>query len=534
MRIAQSLYEGKDLGSLGTVGLITYMRTDSTRVSREAVEAAREHVEKTFGKECLPDKPRAFRQKKDSQDAHEAIRPTSMQLPPEKLASVLNRDELRLYTLIWNRFIASQMAQAEFDVTKVDIRAGDALLRATGQVLRFAGWLKQYGEEEKDDESASNGNETPQASLPDLKEGEALEALDISAQQSFTQPPPRYSEAMLVRALEENGIGRPSTYASILSVLADRDYVDKIEGRFKPTDVGELVVDLMIKHFGDIFEIAYTARMEQELDQVEEGDKSGVDTLRQFATMFRKDLEKARLEMENVKRRQIRTDIDCDKCGSKMVRRWGRFGEFLACEKYPDCKNTRDLDANNEPMPEVDERCPKCEREMTLRRGRWGPFLACTGYPECKTTRKIKIKEGQIEVKRDIPLDETCPECGKHLAKKSGRYGEYVACSAYPECRFVKQDLVGVDCPKCGKQIASRRSRRGRTFYGCTGYPDCDFVSWKKPVAKACPDCGAAYLVESITKRHGHRLLCDSKDCSYQEQVDDGPSSDDRAKAGTS
>jgi DNA topoisomerase-1 len=453
-----------------------------------------------------------------------------MELPPERLASVLNRDELRLYTLIWNRFLASQMAVAEFDVTKVDIAAGDALFRATGQVMRFPGWLKVY-QEVRDEDAAENGESGSDKLLPELRDGEALTASKVTPLQSFTQPPPRYSEAMLVRALEENGIGRPSTYASILSVLADRDYVDKIEGRFKPTEIGELVVDLMVKHFGDIFEIAYTARMERELDQVEEGAKSGVETLSEFARMFRKDLERARREMENVKQRQIKTDIDCDKCGAKMVRRWGRFGEFLACETYPECKNTRDFDSNNEPLPELDEKCPKCGQAMAMRRGRWGPFLACTGYPECKTTRKIKITEGQIEVKRDVMLDEKCPDCGKQLAKKSGRYGEYVACSGYPECRYVKQDLVGVDCPKCSKPIASRRSRRGRTFYGCTGYPGCDFVSWKKPVSSPCPKCGASYRLESVTKRHGHRLICDNDDCDFTEQVDDA-SKARSAKAG--
>ncbi len=531
MRIAQSLYEGKDVGALGTVGLITYMRTDSTRVSDEAVAAVREHIGGAFGQKFVPEKPRAYKQKKQTQDAHEAIRPTSMDLPPEKLASVLNRDELKLYTLIWNRFVASQMARAEFDVTTIEIEAGEARFLVKGEVLRFAGWLQVYQEQRSEDDAPAD--DAIEGLLPDLKEGQGLDPMAVTPTQNFTQPPPRFSEAMLVRALEENGIGRPSTYAAILTVLSDRDYVDKIEGRFKPSNLGTLVTDLMVEHFGDIFEIAYTAGMEEDLDLIEQGEKNGVDTLREFAARFRKDLEKARKNMENIKRRQVKTDVKCDKCDGMMVKRWGRFGEFLACENYPECKNTRDLDENEQPLPDVKETCPKCKSEMALRRGKWGPFLACTSYPECKTTRKIRIEGGKVEVERDQLLDEKCPECGKKLARKSGRYGKYVACSSYPECKYVKQDLVGVDCPKCGKGIAARRSKRGRTFYGCTGYPECDFVTWKKPVNEPCPQCGAKYRLESRTKKFGLRLICDDKKCGFTESLPDEGSRQEAAAAGS-
>jgi len=534
MRIAQALYEGKELGDLGSVGLITYMRTDSVRIADEAIAAAREHIRKTFGDRYLPEKPRVYRQKKGVQDAHEAIRPTSLDLPPEKVAPFLSADELKLYTLIWNRFVACQMAPAEFDTTRVDIRAGDAVFRVTGQVLRFPGWLQVYREIPEDEES--NGSaarpEGQDGMLPDLARGQRLRPLEVRPEQSFTQPPPRYTEAMLVRALEENGIGRPSTYASILSVLSDRDYVDKVEGRFRPSPLGELVVDLLVQHFRDLFDIDYTARMEEELDRIELGEKRGSETLRAFNEAFRRQLAEAREKMENVKTRQVPTDIKCDVCGAMMVRRWGRYGEFLACERYPECRNTRDLGKDREPLPDVEETCPKCGRPMVLKKGRWGPFLACSGYPECRTTRKIRVRDGQVEVRKEQVLDEACPLCGKPLARKTGRFGEYVGCTGYPECRYTKKEEIGVPCPKCGKPIVVRRSRRGRVFYGCSGYPECDFVSWKKPVAKACPKCGSPYLVESVTKRWGRRLLCPNEDCDYVEQLPDEPADPGKREAG--
>ncbi len=526
MRIAQALYEGKELGDLGSVGLITYMRTDSVRIADEAIAAAREYIRGAFGERYLPAKARVYRQKKGVQDAHEAIRPTSLELPPEKVAPFLSADELKLYTLIWNRFVACQMAPAEFDTTRVDIRAGDAVFRVTGQVLRFPGWLQVYREapEEDAENGGVAGKDGGAGTLPDLARGQRLRPLAIEPEQSFTQPPPRYTEAMLVRALEENGIGRPSTYASILSVLSDRDYVDKVDGRFRPSPLGELVVELLVRHFRDLFDIDYTARMEEELDRIELGEKRGSETLRAFNEAFRRQLAEAREKMENVKARQVPTDIRCDACGAMMVRRWGRYGEFLACERYPECRNTKDLGGDRKPLPDVEETCPKCGRPMVLKKGRWGPFLACSGYPECRTTRRIRVRDGQVEVRRDQVLEEKCPLCGKPLARKSGRFGEYIGCTGYPECRYTKKEEIGVPCPRCGKPIVVRRSRRGRVFYGCSGYPDCDFVSWKKPVAKACPKCGSPYLLESVTKRWGRRLLCPNEECDYVERLPDEPS----------
>jgi DNA topoisomerase-1 len=517
MGLAQSLYEGKDLGDSGTVGLITYMRTDSTRVAGEALDAVREHIGRTYGTEYLPEEPRVFRQTKSAQDAHEAIRPTSLELPPERVAPFLDKDEAALYGLIWDRFVASQMAAAEFDVTTIDIVSGDANFRAKGEVQRFAGWLAVYQETREEDAEDENGV-TP---LPAVREGETLDASSVTPTRNQTQPPPRFTEAMLVRALEENGIGRPSTYAAILGVLSEQDYVEKLEGRLTPTDLGEIVVDLLVKHFGDIFDVAFTARMEETLDGVEGGNEKRTAVLKKFSVQFRADLARARVEMENVKQRAVKTDIPCETCGAMMVKRWGRFGEFLACEKYPECKNTRDLSTDAKPLPEVDAACPSCGKPMALRRGRWGPFLACSGYPECKTTQKIKVQGDKVEVKQEVVLDEKCPECGRPLASKHGRFGEYVGCTGYPDCRFTRQEETGVDCPKCGKSVVARRSRRGKIFYGCTGYPNCDFVLWKKPIAKACPKCSSPYLLESITKKYGARLICEKEGCGHAELIVD-------------
>ncbi|MCK4414084.1 MAG: type I DNA topoisomerase [Candidatus Eisenbacteria sp.] len=534
MRLAQSLYEGKDLGELGQVGLITYMRTDSVRVAGEAQEAARRLITQLHGERFVPAKPRHFRQKKSAQDAHEAIRPTSLDLPPEKLAGHLSAAELKLYTLIWNRFLASQMAAAEFDITRVEIAAGEARLRATGQVLRFAGWRQIYQEVREDDaagNSSGTGGTAGDTDLPPLQEGGGLTAERIRPEQNETQPPPRYSEASLVRALEENGIGRPSTYAAILSVISDKSYVAKDEGRFHPTRLGETVLDLLVQHFGDIFAIAYTARLEEELDKIEEGSKAGLATLRDFAAKFRDDLEKAREEMENVKLRQEPTDFTCELCGSPMVKRWGRFGEFLACSRYPECRQTRDLDEKDQPAPAVDESCPKCGRPMTLRRGRWGMFLACTGYPECKTTRRIKIEDGAVEVRHDVLLDEQCPECGQRLARKSGRYGDYVGCSSYPECRYIKREETGVACPvkDCAGQLVEKRTRGRRRFYGCSRYPECRYAVWDPPVARACPECKFPLMVERETKRDGPHYACPECKAKVprdaEKTVDDKPAS---------
>jgi DNA topoisomerase-1 len=548
MRVAQGLYEGRELGDAGSVGLITYMRTDSTRVSDDAIKAVRSYIGTTFGEKALPAKPRQHRVAKNAQEAHEAIRPTALEYPPDAVKSFLGPDELKLYTLIWNRFVASQMESAVFDTTRADISAGPLTFRATGSVLKSKGWLAVYHESRDEDASRGKDEEETDDSedrrLPPLKEGQELRLEQLRPKQHFTQPPPRFSEATLVKELEENGIGRPSTYASILSTIRGRDYVEKEKNRFKPTELGFLVNDLMVASFDDIVAVGYTARMEEELDQIEEGALDWTDALKEFQKKFEADLERAKKEMRDVKREAIPTDQTCDKCGKPMVLKWGRFGQFLACSGYPECKNTRDINGANggtkieptakaakvakistekDPIEAEADPCDKCGRPMVLKRGRFGPFLACSGYPECKSTRKIKVnKDGTAEAKKDVLLEEDCPKCGAKLALKHGRFGEFTACSSYPKCRYIKMKETGVNCPECGKgKIVERRSKRGKLFYGCDQYPDCEFVLWSKPVDKACPSCERTYLLAKNTKRDGKRLICDAEGCGHAEPVEE-------------
>src|SRR5215467_111799 len=384
MQVAQKLYEGSiELGEEGAVGLITYMRTDSTRVADSALAEARELIETQYGPQYLPEKAIHYRSKKDAQDAHEAIRPTSALRTPDSVASFLSKDELALYKLIWQRFVASQMMPALFDQTTIDIKAGkDYLLRATGSVLKFDGFLKVYeeGKDEKDEEDDERA-----LRLPQVKEGEELKLNKVSPDQHFTEPPPRYTEATLVKALEEKGIGRPSTYASIMSVIQDREYVARKEGRFMPTELGLIVNDLLVESFDDLFNVQYTAHMEEELDEVEDGKMAWTAALKEFYEKFTVDLKIAQQHMRDVKRQEIITDEVCDKCGSKMAIKFGKFGQFLACTNYPECKNTRELakpaaaggEGAVEENPYADETCEKCGRPMTLKRGRFGQFLAC-------------------------------------------------------------------------------------------------------------------------------------------------------------
>jgi DNA topoisomerase-1 len=522
MSLAQKLYEGVEMGDEGSIGLITYMRTDSPRVSDEAITEVREYINQKHGKKYLPSKPHTYRSRKSAQEAHEAIRPTSVFRTPESVQQYLSRDEFRLYSLIWRRFVASQMNPAIFNQTDIDIKAGRCMFKAVGSVPVFDGFLTLY--QESKDESAEE--EDAAGVLPEVAVGEVLKLNKLTPEQKFTQPPPRYSEAMLVKALEEKGIGRPSTYATILSVIQNREYVVKNEGKFVPTETGELVTDLLLESFSDMFDYDYTARMEEHLDKIEEGKERWTDAMKRFWARFSKMLATAEKEMRDVKREEIETNEVCDKCGSKMVIKWGRFGKFMACSAYPECRNTRELanKESNEPrtLPEglEDRVCDKCGRPMVLKRGRYGEFLACSGYPECKTTMKIVTKGDTVQVKADVPLDENCPVCGERLVLKHGRFGEFTACSKYPECKYIKQKLVGVKCPGCGSgDVAEKKSRRGRVFYGCTNYPDCNFVLWYKPIPESCPKCGRSYLIERTTKKKGQIKYCDNKECGYEEQV---------------
>jgi DNA topoisomerase-1 len=527
MMVAQQLYEGIELPGEGSVGLITYMRTDSTRVSEQAITEVREHIGTKYGPDFVPEKPNVYKTKADAQDAHEAIRPTSMQYDPETVRPHLTPDQLYLYRLIWNRFVASQMPPATFDETTVDINAAQYVFRVKGSVPKFAGWMAVYNQETVEAKTEGPGPDalTPEDEdgggiLPPMQEGDRLELRELKPEQKFTQPPPRYSEATLVKALEENGIGRPSTYASIISVIQARDYVNKIEGRFKPTMLGRMLVDrLLSPAFDDILDVEYTRNLEEDLDKIEEGTSNYKKTLGSFYKKFEKDLKRASKEMINLKE-GVEPDppVACDKCGKPMVIKAGKFGLFLACSGYPECENTRELETP-EPGAEgegLDETCENCGRPMAMKRGRFGQFLACTGYPECKTTRKIiTTKQGMTAAKPDQILDEKCPKCESNLVLKHGRFGEFTACSNYPACKYVKQKSTGLICPKDGGDVVERKSKRGKVFYGCANYPDCDFVLWNKPILEPCPQCGEKFLIEKITKRHGRQLLCHKEDCDY-------------------
>jgi DNA topoisomerase I len=525
MMLAQRLYEGVEVGTEGSIGLITYMRTDSTRVAESALAAARDYIGRTFGEPYLPPGAIRYKSKKGAQDAHEAIRPTDVARTPDSMRRYLEADAFKLYKLIWQRFVASQMNPAIFDQTTIEIEAGEYLLRATGSVEKFNGFRAVY-EEGKDEKSEMLDDEEMKLRLPAVEEGEALRLHKLLPEQHFTEPPPRFNEATLVKALEEKGIGRPSTYASILSVIQNREYVNKAQGRFYPSELGMIVSDLLVKNFSDIFDLAYTARMEEELDEVEEGKLSWQEALDEFYKKFKKDLRNAEREMDDIKGEGIPTDVKCEKCGKPMVIRLGRNGKFLACTGYPDCDGTSDLppELANEhktgpPVPEVPEQtCEKCGKPMTVKRGRFGYFLACTGYPECRNTKKIIMKEGQATAVSDQLLDEKCPQCGNHLVIKHGRYGPFTACSNYPACKYIKKQTLGIPCPEkgCTGEIVVRRAKRG-TFYGCSRYPDCKFTSWEKPVAQPCPECGSPVLYEKFDKKTGTSTVhCRNESCKYE------------------
>jgi DNA topoisomerase-1 len=541
MQVAQRLYEGVELGEDGSVGLITYMRTDSTRVSEDALRAVRDRVAGSYGEEYLPDKPIYYRSKKDAQDAHEAIRPTYLDRDPEAIRRFLSKDEYALYRLIWNRFVASQMKPAVYDETIVDIAAAAYLLRAKGSTLKFKGFLAVY--EETPDErretkavavpTAQADDTAPEdagAQLPPLAEGDQVRLQKLDTDQHFTQPPPRFSEASLVKELEENGIGRPSTYASIIATIEAREYMEKREGKLYPTELGFLVTDLLVEHFQDIMNVEYTAAMEEELDQIEEGTDNLLNTLNQFWKKFEKDLKNASARMKDVKRMEEKTDEVCDKCGSPMVIKWGRYGKFLACSAYPECKNTRQLaGGEGEGAPEVHEdvakeACPVHAQPMVLKKGRYGPFLACSLYPECKVTKRLVRGEGgKLQVESLQPLDEPCPQCGKPLTWRRGRFGPFIACSDYPTCKYIKKKEakeIGLLCPECGQgQVVERKGRWGRSFYGCRRYPECRFTAYHRPRPEPCPDCGRAYLLEKETKKEGKVIFCGNEACHYKREA---------------
>lgn len=489
MTVAQKLYEGIELGKEGSVGLITYMRTDSYRIADEALHAVRDYIRGNYSSDYLPHKPHVYKNAQKTQDAHEAIRPSSMSFKPQDIKEYLTPEQFKLYQLIWNRFVASQMNPAVFDQTTIDIAGANCIFRAQGQVLKFPGFTKVYTEsrEEKEDE---NGNGSDKL-LPQLKDREELKLLKLDTQQKFTQPPPRFSEASLVRELEENGIGRPSTYATILSTIQDREYVHLEKGKFIPTELGKVVTELLVQNFPTVLDLAFTADMENKLDSIESGANKRVKTLQDFHALFSGELDKAKSEMRNVKTEETPTDLVCEKCNSPMVIKWGKNGRFLCCSNYPDCKNTMNFthDENGKvkhvEVKTTDIKCTKCGKPMQIKEGRFGQFLACSGYPECKNTMNAtKNENGEIVAQEEQKTDEVCELCGKPMVVKRGRFGQFLGCSGYPECKNIKK--IGKDgkasvqeapvtdevCDVCGKPMAVKRGRFGQ-FLGCTGYPAC-------------------------------------------------------------
>ncbi|GAU08388.1 type I DNA topoisomerase [Desulfoplanes formicivorans] len=475
MMVAQKLYEGVDLGDRGTTALITYMRTDSVRISDEAMETAKSWITQTLGPEYYPDKPRRFKTKGSAQDAHEAIRPVDPLLTPQEVEHFVSREQARLYSLIWERFMASQMAAARFWDTTVTVKAGDTLWRTKGERLIFPGFLKIMHKPASETTAAAN------IELPRLEQGMALTMRKLNKEQKFTQPPPRFSEASLVRNLEKLGIGRPSTYATIISTLKDREYVAVSQGHFVPTDLGTVVSDLLVTHFAQLMDVDFTAHMEEDLDKVAEGGRDWVALLKDFAKDFYPTLDKATKEMAAIKA-GLETDIPC----------------------------------------------PKCAKPLVIKFGKNGPFLACSAYPSCNfTSNYSRDEKGTIHIETDKDAGKkmgTCPQCGGDLILKKARTGSrFIACSKYPDCRYTQSFSTGVPCPRedCNGELVEKSSRRGKVFYACNQYPKCDYAVWDWPVAETCPDCGSKILVRKTTKSRGLHLACPEKGCKYWRQLED-------------
>lgn len=484
MQIAQRLYEGIDVGKRGTVGLITYMRTDSTRVAQQAIFAARDFIAQEYGNEYVPRSPRYYASSKTAQEAHEAIRPTMVDLTPEEAKPFLAPEQAKLYELIWRRFVASQMASALYDTLEAEIEANGFLFKATGSVMKFKGFLQVYtvtsvvGKE--NDEEMKEGD----VIIPPLTEGQVLKLVKVLPEQHFTKPPPRFSEASLVRELEKLGIGRPSTYATIVAKIQDRSYTSRVKGRLVPTDLGFLVTDRLVENFPDILNVGFTAGLEGDLDKIEEGKVNWLDILRGFYSSFSRDLGNA---SEGMRVQPVETEFSCDKCGSPMLKRWGRNGFFLACSAYPDCRNTKGIIQDQEGKivvegQDAEETCEKCGGKMVLRKGRYGTFLACSNYPECKSVKSLSGKAGgKSDAAEPTETGETCEKCGKPLVYRRSRFGRFLACSGYPQCKYIKkQPARDVACPKegCDGKLVRKRTKTRKIFYGCSKYPDCDFAVW--------------------------------------------------------
>jgi DNA topoisomerase-1 len=468
MSVAQKLYEGLEIGKRGLVGLITYMRTDSVRVSNLAVTQARKFIQENFSPPYLPKNARIYKNKRKAQDAHEAIRPTSFDLPPEKVRSYLKKDEYNLYRMIWNRFIGSQMSSALVEETEFSIAALKYLLTAKGEVNKFDGYLALFPKSKKEEDV-----------LPKAQEGETLELLDVESQQNFTQPPPRYTEGSLVKELEAKGIGRPSTYAPIISTLQNRVYVFKEKGKFIPTDLGLFITDYLIKNFPDLMDFKFTARLEAELDLISEGEQEGLEYLKSYYALLEKDLKGAMKE-EGIKKKGI-------------------------------------------PVEDV---CPKCGRHLVIKEGKYGRFRACSGYPDCDFKESLVKKEVKL-------LEEPCPECGSQLVVRRGKYGTFVACSNYPDCKYIKKEKkdTGILCPlDCGGTLVRRKTRKGKFFYGCSNFPKCKFATWDEPVTRLCPVCGRPFVLKKNVFKGTPFFYCSDQNCSFKETLEESKNGQEKNK----
>lgn len=510
MMVAQRLYEGVELGSEGSVALITYMRTDSTRISDDALKSCRTMIDEQYGKKYLPDQPNRYSSGKSAQEAHEAIRPTDLAYTPERVAPYLPREQLQLYSLIYNRFVASQMTPAIFSITNVDVQAADGVFKAQGKILKFDGYRKVL----------PPGGKQEDALLPNLQEKQVQDLLDLLSSQHFTQPPPRFNEASLVKALEKEGIGRPSTYATIISKIQERSYVEQKERRFYATEMGMLVTDLLVEHFPKVMDLKFTSHMEGELDRIEEHHAERNEVLDEFWQPFQQSLQVAETKMQSVKNRE--TGENCPQCGKPLVIRYSKKvgRQFAGCSGYPECKYTKPGEGETAPVM-TEHACPTCGKPMLQRMGRRGPFLGCSGYPECKTTMNFDVEGKPVLASK--PTEHTCEKCGKPMVIREGRRGPFLACTGYPKCRNakdvdaqgnpVKPVDLGINCEKCGSPMAVKRGPRG-AFLGCTAYPKCrstkqltedlrEQLKDKLPppppkkevpqveVKETCPDCGA-------------------------------------------
>ncbi len=524
MGAAQKLYEGVDLGERGTTALITYMRTDSTRIADEARDAAKTFIVEQLGKDFYPEKARVFKTKAGAQDAHEAIRPVDVNITPQDVAGLLPKDQFMVYKLVWERFVASQMAVARFWDTAATIAAGRAEFKAKGERLLFPGYLKVYGQD------AEEENESAKKALPPLEQGQKLALNELRKEQKFTQPPPRFTEASLVRELEEKGIGRPSTYAAIISTLLDRDYTRLEEKHFAPTELGVTVSDQLSAHFQTIMDVGFTAGMEEALDQVADGKKDWHALLTEFTGGFYQALDKASKEMNNED-----TGLLCPECGKPLKAKFGRSGPFLACSGYPECKFTSNYTKDPDGTFHLAEKtansdsgltCPSCGKPMLVKYGKRGPFLACSGYPECKTTSNFTRAEDGTYNFAETPemaapeVVGSCPQCGQDVLLKKTRTGSrFYSCSGYPKCKYSKPFSTGVKCPEegCDGELVEKSSRYGKLFYSCSKYPDCKYAVWDWPVAEPCPECGSPILVKKQSKRYGEHLACPVKTCKYRK-----------------